>query len=166
MSRRVPGIRRRWWWAALALVVVAALAVGSRAPAHQSAAQKAASIAGEVRCPTCEGQSAELSDAPAAAAVRQFILAQVQAGQGRGLIEEELRDRYGTDILLRPPASGLAGLVWVLPVVALVLAFGGVAFAFRRWRISAVTVTEADRERVARALPEVPTGPGPDGAAE
>jgi len=152
-------IRRSWWWAALGVVVVVALAIGSRSPAHQSAAQKAASIASEVRCPTCEGQSAELSDAPAAAAVRQFILTQVQAGQGRGLIERELRDRYGTDILLRPPASGIAGLVWVLPVVAIILAFGGIAFAFRRWRLSGVTATDADRERVARALPEAPAAP-------
>ena len=134
-------------------MVVGALAIGSRSPAHQTAAQKAASIAGEVRCPTCEGQSAELSDAPAAAAVRQFILTQVQAGQGRGLIERELRDRYGTDILLRPPSSGVAGLVWVLPVVAFVLAVGGIAFAFRRWRLSGVAVTDADRELVARAIP-------------
>jgi len=65
---------RRWSWAALGVVVVVALAFGARSPGHQTPAQKAASIAGEVRCPTCEGQSAELSDAPAAAAVRQFIL--------------------------------------------------------------------------------------------
>jgi cytochrome c-type biogenesis protein CcmH len=156
--------RRGWWWVALGVVVVAALAVGARSPAHQTAAQKAASIAGEVRCPTCEGQSAELSDAPAAAAVRQFILTQVQAGQGRGLIEQELRDRYGTDILLRPPASGVAGLVWVLPVVAFVLAIGGLAVAFRRWRHSGVAVTDADRELVARAIPHVGEPPPGDAA--
>jgi cytochrome c-type biogenesis protein CcmH len=154
-------IRRSWSWVALGVVVVVALAFGARSPGHQTPQQKAASIAGEVRCPTCEGQSAELSDAPAAAAVRQFILTQVEAGQGRSLIEEELRDRYGTDILLRPPASGIAGLVWVLPVVALILAFVGIAFAFRRWRLSGVTVTDADRELVARALPDAAAGPPP-----
>ncbi len=85
----------------------------------------------------------------------------MEAGQSRSLIEQELRDRYGTDILLRPPASGVAGLVWVLPVVAFVLAFVGIAFAFRRWRVSGAAVTDADRELVARALPDAAAGPPP-----
>jgi len=145
--------RRRAAWGALAVVVVVALVVGARSGGAQTAQQKAASIASEVRCPTCEGQSAEVSDAPAAKAVRTFVLAQVQAGQSRGQIEQALQDRYGSDILLRPPASGVAGLVWILPVVALVLALAGLAAAFRRWRIVGETpVSDADRIRVADAL--------------
>jgi cytochrome c-type biogenesis protein CcmH len=154
-------LRRRAAWAALAVVVVVALVVGARTPAAQTPAQKAASIASEVRCPTCEGQSAEVSDAAAAQAVRTFILSEVEAGQSRGRIEQELEDRYGSDILLRPPASGVAGLVWVLPIVALVLAVAGLAVAFRRWRaVGEAPVTEADRRRVAEALTDEAGGPG------
>jgi cytochrome c-type biogenesis protein CcmH len=144
---------RRAAWAVLAVVVVVTLAVAARPSHAQTAGQKAASIASEVRCPTCEGQSAEVSDAPAAKAVRTFILQQVEAGQGRGAIEQALKDRYGSDILLRPPSSGVAGLVWVLPVVAFVVAVAGLAFAFRRWRtVREPELTDADRERVAAAL--------------
>ncbi len=146
-------MRRRAAWGLLAVVVVAALAIGARTPAARTPAQKAASIAGEVRCPTCEGQSAEVSDAPAALAVRTFILGQVEAGQSRGQIEQALEDRYGSDILLRPPASGIAGLVWVLPVVAFVVAVAGLAVAFRRWHaIGEAPVSDADRRRVADEL--------------
>ncbi len=143
---------RRWLpWAALLVVVGVALAVGAGGSGHQTAAQKVSSIASEVRCPQCEGQSAQVSDAPAAKAVRLFVSEQVQAGKSRGQIERELVDRYGSDILLRPSASGLVGLVWILPVVAVVLALAGLAVAFRRWHAMAdVPLTDADRQRVAR----------------
>ena len=43
--------------------------------------------------------------------------------------------------------------MWVLPVVALVLAIGGLAAAFRRWRMmDEVPVSDADRRRVADKL--------------
>jgi cytochrome c-type biogenesis protein CcmH len=158
VAARIP---RRAAWVALAVVVIVSLVIAGRGATTPTAAQKAASIASEVRCPTCEGQSAEVSDAPAAKAVRTFVLQQVQAGQSRGQIERALRDRYGSDILLRPPASGIAGLVWVLPVVALVLALAGLAAAFRKWRIVGETpVSDADRARVTKALDD---GGGEDG---
>jgi cytochrome c-type biogenesis protein CcmH len=156
---------RRAAWGALAVVVVVSLFVAGRGASTQTAAQEAASIASEVRCPTCEGQSAEVSDAPAAKAVRTFVLQQVQAGQSRGQIERALEDRYGSDILLRPPASGIAGLVWVLPVVALVIALAALAAAFRRWRIVGETpLSDADRDLVAEALDAVPDDGGDERA--
>jgi cytochrome c-type biogenesis protein CcmH/NrfF len=157
-------MRRPWLpWAALAAVVAVSLLIGTHQPGHESAQQKADAISAQVRCPTCEGQSALLSDAPAAQAVRQFVLAQVQAGQSGPQIEQELEDRYSSDILLVPPASGLAGLVWVLPVVAVIVAAGCLALAFRRWRgMTDAPVSDADRARVATALAH----PGAASAAE
>ena len=38
-------------------------------------------------------------------------------------------DRYGDSIFLKPPSSGLGLLVWVLPVVAVVLAIVGLGLA-------------------------------------
>jgi cytochrome c-type biogenesis protein CcmH len=147
--------RRRVAWAALSVVVVVTLAIAGHQAHGPTPAQEAASIASEVRCPTCEGQSAEVSDAPAAKAVRTFVLTEVQAGQSRGQIEQALKDRYGSDILLRPPASGIAGLVWVLPVVALVIAIAGLAAAFHRWRtVREPPLSDEDRARVEAALTE------------
>jgi len=153
LSAPAARLRRRAAWAARGFVVVVALVIAATGGGAQTPQQRAASIANEVRCPTCEGQSAEVSDAPAAQAVRAFILQQVEAGQGRGTIERALEERYGSDILLRPSSSGIEGLVWILPVVALVIAIGGLAAAFRRWRLmDEVLVTDADRARVADAL--------------
>src|SRR6202035_3912223 len=101
-------------------------------PASSQAA-RATRIESEIRCPTCRGLSAAVSDAKTAAAIRDEVVRQVQAGQSDGQILAFMRDHYGSDILLRPPASGFDGLVWALPVVAFVIAIAGLALAFHRW---------------------------------
>jgi hypothetical protein len=50
------------------------------------------------------------------------------------------------------PSSGVAGLVWVLPVAGLVLAIAILVVAFRRWRPPpAAPASAADRLLVAEA---------------
>ncbi|HLF40642.1 MAG TPA: cytochrome c-type biogenesis protein CcmH, partial [Acidimicrobiia bacterium] len=62
-------------------------------------------------------------------------------------------DRFGEDILLSPPRSGLGAVVWLLPVTAFGVAAGGLALAFRRWRRTGAGAvpTDADRELVEQA---------------
>ena len=132
---------RRWrlglvW---LAMVVALGVAFGYDALAshhRQSLDQQVAAIANQVRCPSCQDETAENSATQTAAAVRATIRQRLLAGQGQAQIEAYLESRYGPSILLRPPAGGLSGLVWVLPVAAAVAALGGLAGAFRRWRPS------------------------------
>jgi cytochrome c-type biogenesis protein CcmH len=136
----------------IALVVAAGGGGGHADPAAVRAA-RVTRITSEIRCPTCKGLSAAESDAETAKAIRTEVAAEVAAGRTDGEILAGMKDRYGTDILLRPSASGFEGLVWVLPVVAFVLAVAGLAVAFRRWRTSTnAEVTDDDRARVARAL--------------
>ncbi|MFN2606638.1 MAG: cytochrome c-type biogenesis protein CcmH [Acidimicrobiales bacterium] len=130
------------------------LLVGSHGrSAAPSDASRAHRIDTEIRCPTCRGLSAADSDAPAAQAIRDEVLRRVQAGQTDGEVRAYLVSRYSADILLKPRSSGIAGLVWALPVVALVLAVGGLALAFARWRAHPGTrVSDADRALVDQAL--------------
>jgi cytochrome c-type biogenesis protein CcmH len=123
------------WLPAIALVVVVAgaLVIGTRGSGGSSPAAREAKIESEVRCPQCEGQSVQASDAPAARAVRQYVHEQIAAGQSNGQIEQALVDKYGSDLLLRPSSSGITGLVWILPVAALGIAAAGLVVAFRRW---------------------------------
>jgi cytochrome c-type biogenesis protein CcmH len=56
-------------------------------------------------------------------------------------------------VLLRPETSGAAAVVWILPVTALLLGIGGLAFAFRRWRRQpTLAATDEDRALVEAAL--------------
>ena len=110
-------------------------------------------IASEIRCPTCRNQSAAESDAAAAKAVREEIGRRVRAGESDGEIVAFMVSRYGSDILLKPEGSGVASLVWVLPVIAVIVALAGLVFAFRRWRARpGVEVSAEDRALVEREL--------------
>ena len=91
-------------------------------------------LASATRCPTCRSQSVAESGAPIAREIRTDIARRVEAGESDDQIRDFLVGRFGQDVLLTPPASGVAGLVWVIPVVAVVLAAAGLAVAFWRWR--------------------------------
>lgn len=148
---------RRWpSYAALLVVVGTALFLGTRsAGGPPTAAERAADLSSEVRCPTCAGLSAAESEAPASLAIRKEIRRRVDMGETDDEVRSFLVGRYGYDVLLRPGATGVAGLVWALPVAALVCAMAGLALAFRRWRARAAlggTATAEDRLLVDRAL--------------
>jgi len=140
-------------WLALVVVVVVALIVGAGGGGgHESVSHRVDRIARGVRCPTCRDLSAAESDAAAAKAVRVAIRRDVQAGKSDGEIRAALASRYGRDILLTPDSSGVVGLVWVLPVAALVIGAGLLALAFRRWRPGGRHPTPEDRALVEEAL--------------
>lgn len=125
---------KRWGpWLVLSVVVVAALVIGTRSDGDRTDEERAQDIAETVACPTCAGQSVASSDAPAAANLRTDIARRVAEGESDDEIRAALAARF-EGILLNPPRSGVAGLVWVIPVVALVVAVAGLGFAFRRWR--------------------------------
>ena len=146
--------RGRLPWLVMGAVLVVALVIGSQGRSGpMTEAQRVRHIASEIRCPTCRNQSAAESDAAAAKAVRDEIDRRVRAGQSDGEIVAFMVSRYGSDILLKPEGSGVASLVWVLPVVAVVVALAGLAFAFRRWRARpGVEVSAEDRALVEREL--------------
>lgn len=150
---------RRAVWILLGVVALVALAIGARGTGPQSDEQRLWSIANGVRCPQCAGQSVANSDVPAARALRDQIRSDIEAGRSDDAIRARLADgAYGEDILLNPPRSGFAALVWVVPVVVVIVAFGGLALAFRRWeRMGPSGPSRQDRDLVAAAL-----GPDPD----
>ena len=139
---------------ALLVVVGGALFVGSRGEAGpDTPARRTERLSAKVRCPTCDGLSAAESEAASSKAIREEIRSRVDDGDSDAEILRFLVSRYGDDVLLTPPSSGVGALVWALPVVALVLAGAALVAAFRRWRaVPAGTVTDEDRALVARAL--------------
>ncbi len=144
--------RQRVAWVAVVTAVVVALvvALGADPGAKATAAERADAIANAVRCPTCAGQSVAESAAPAAQAIKSEIRRRVDAGESRDEIETFLESRYGEDILLTPPSSGVGGLVWIIPVVVVVGAAVGLGVALQRWsRRSLASATDDDRAIVA-----------------
>ena len=154
-ASRGPNRARLAGWLALLVVLASALTIGvTDGGGPRTAGERARDLASSVACPTCNGQSVADSDAPAARGVRTFIEERIDEGATDDEIRDELADSaYGDEILLTPGRSGLAGLVWALPVAGLVLAFAGLALAFRRWRTrSEVRASADDRVLVGKAL--------------
>lgn len=150
--------RRAWrWlpWLAMAAVMVTALAVGAGRVEHSTLDQRVTAIAGQVRCPVCEGETAAQSDTPPSVEIRAFIRSSLQKGESVGQIKSALVADYGASILERPQTRGLSLWVWVLPGLAVVAAAGALAFGFTRWRRrlqSSRGPSAEDRDLVTRAL--------------
>lgn len=129
---------RRWWWGAVALVVVlaTALTIGSGVASSRppSAAQRAAALDNQIRCPSCEDISVAQSTASSALAVRQEVRRLIGQGRSDQQVENALVAQYGPSILLRPPTSGLTAVVWIVPAVAGALAVAALVGLF--WRRS------------------------------
>ena len=113
MTRWLPVIA-----AGCALALVAIVAIAPLAPqAPASAAERAEALAGELRCPDCQGLS--VADSPTASA--QEIRRQIDELIAGGATDDEVRAhfvaRYGEWIRLAPSST----LAWVVPFAVLVL---------------------------------------------
>jgi cytochrome c-type biogenesis protein CcmH len=141
-------------WLAMAAVLVVALAIGvADDGGPRTPEERARNLAETIACPACDGQSVAESDAAASRGIRTLIAERIDQGASDDTIRDELVATWGESILLTPDSSGVGGLVWVLPVVALVLAFAGVGYVFWRWRgMAAVHASDADRALVDQAL--------------
>lgn len=148
-------LQRSWIpWIPLALVLALALGVGALgSTGPQTNEDRALAISRTIKCPECRGETVDQSNAPSAKQIRVEIAKRVQLGQSDEEIQQAVGSPYNGAILMTPTASGVAGLVWVLPVVAMICALAGLAVAFRSWgRNVAQTATDEDRVLVAGAL--------------
>lgn len=127
-------MRLKLSYALMAIALATALFAGTRSEATPTAAQRALSLEQSIKCPVCRGQSVAESDSEASKAIRTEIERRIGAGQPDSEIRAYFAQTLGDDILLRPPASGWGGLVWALPIAALVVASAGIGYAFWRWR--------------------------------
>jgi hypothetical protein len=90
-------------------------------------------IASEIRCPVCNGESAAESQAAPSVQIRNEIRTDLQHGMSANQILDSFVASYGPGILEKPRASGIGLVVWVLPVVAVVLAATALVLVLARW---------------------------------
>jgi cytochrome c-type biogenesis protein CcmH/NrfF len=147
-------------WLVLAFVAIGALVIGTRSSGPSSPEEQMQAIARTIKCPECSGQSVASSGSASSKAIRTDIAARLKRGQSADEIRDYYAGRYGEAILLTPARSGAASLVWIIPVVAIVIAIAALAAAFVRWRSAGdAQATDEDRALVAAALAD-PHGEG------
>ncbi len=86
----------------------------------------------ELRCPKCQNQNLEDSNAGVAADLRREVHRLLHDGYSDDEIYDYMVARYGEFVLYRPKVSGITLYLWLAPAVLLVLAVGTVAVIVRR----------------------------------
>lgn len=150
---RSPRFRRASWLVMASLVLVSLVRATVDDGPPRTTEEQVQAIASTMKCPVCKSQSVADSDVAASRSIRIEIAKLVEEGRTPGEVRSAIAATYGDDVQLIPPASGFAGLVWILPVVALVVALAGLTAVFARWRRTPETAaTDEDRALVEQAL--------------
>ena len=132
---RHPRRQQWWWWALMGLIVVVAVVVGAGSPPRTGVSdERLFALSARLKCLQCVGESVAASQAPLAVQFRDEIRKQMRTGSTDDEILNFFAARYGQEVLLTPPSSGVGGLVWVIPVVVVAGAALMLFFVFRRWR--------------------------------
>ena len=95
---------------------------------------RAESIMQEIRCVVCAGQSIADSDAALALDMQEYVRARVAAGSNAAEIRASLSERYGDEVLLRPPMDWRTAPLWLAPLFLLIGGLGLFFMASRRRR--------------------------------
>ena len=126
--------------------LAAALALAAAAP---SAAERSESLAGELRCPDCQGLSVADSPTRSAQEIRRQIDELVAGGADDEAVRAHFVARYGEWIRLAPSAPA----VWVIPFVVVVIGVAALAVGLAARRRAgpdapAPILTPEERHRV------------------
>ncbi len=131
-------------WTLLGVVLVVALVIGSGilSSGPPTQAQRAHAIESVLRCPSCEDLSVADSTAQTAVAVRATVNQLLSQGRTDQQIEAYLEARYGSSIVLDPPARGWPLLVWLLPLAGGLVAVTALGLLYYRRRPGALVATD------------------------
>ena len=100
-------------------------------------------VSSQLRCVVCQGLSIQDSPSTLAQEMRSLVREQLEAGQSPEQVKAYFVERYGEWVLLRPKASGVNLLVYLLPIGMLL---GGAAFVFVKARSWTRTAQDTEIE--------------------
>jgi cytochrome c-type biogenesis protein CcmH len=118
--------------ARLLAAVAVALALAGPAAACAHPKTSLSYLEGQIMCPTCH-TTLDMSESPAAQAIKAEISQRVSECWTSKQIENELVANFGQGILAAPPHKGFDLLAWWLPIAAVLLGAAVIAVAVWRW---------------------------------
>jgi cytochrome c-type biogenesis protein CcmH len=103
---------------------------------------RARAISRELRCPVCQGEAIDDSNAPISRDLRLLVRERLVEGDSDEEVLEFVVARYGEFVLFNPRPEGANLLLWAAGPILLILG-GGLAFAYTRRRADAAAPAEA-----------------------
>ena len=118
---------------------------------------RAREIGQVLRCPVCQGENIDESNAEVARDLRILVRERLVAGDTDSEVLDYVTDRYGEYVLFEPDRSGANLVLWLVGPVGLLIALaGGFVFLRRRSQAdpgpAAPGLTEAERKRLDELL--------------
>jgi cytochrome c-type biogenesis protein CcmH len=121
----------------------------------QDANQRANTLGKELRCPVCQGVPIADSPSEFAKSMMDELRDQIRQGRTDDQIRTYFITKYGQNILLVPPKSGLSLIVWLGPILVVLLGAAGLwSYLRRASQVKAVVARPESLERVRRDLEE------------
>lgn len=158
----MKGNFKRWWADCppyvLALLLLATPVVAVQPDeilADQVLEGRARDISRDMRCPVCQGETIDDSNAPIARDLRIIIRERLVAGDSDQAVVDYIVARYGEGVLFNPPAEGANLILWFAGP-GLLLAGIGLAMlaAARRRAAPEAALSVEDEARVREILKE------------
>ena len=117
----------------------------------------------ELRCPKCQNQNLQDSDAGIAADLRNEIYRMLQAGESDAQIVDFMVARYGEFVLYRPPVNNMTYILWYGPFVLAVMGIVVIVLVARKKKRGSdkgidldTQLSENESERLKRILEKGP----------
>ncbi|MDB5658264.1 MAG: cytochrome c-type biosis protein CcmH [Cypionkella sp.] len=115
---------------------------------------RARAISQNLRCPVCQGEDIDDSNAPISRDLRIAVRERLVAGDSDAQVVDYVVARYGEFVLFKPRVEGSSWLLWLAGPLML-LAGVGIAVATTRKRAVAAEaegLSDADKTRLAQLL--------------
>ncbi|MDZ7905965.1 MAG: cytochrome c-type biogenesis protein [Cypionkella sp.] len=109
---------------------------------------RARAITTNLRCPVCQGESIDDSNAPISRDLRLAVRERITMGDSDAQVIDYVTARYGEFVLFKPRTTGSGLILWLAGPLML-LAGAGIAFATLRRRQAAPELTALTREEAA-----------------
>jgi cytochrome c-type biogenesis protein CcmH len=154
-------IFKRWWAncppyiLAVALLATPVAAVQPDEMLTDPALEaRAREISRDIRCPVCQGETIDDSNAPIARDLRIIIRERVVAGDSDEAVVDYIVARYGEGVLFNPPAHGVNLLLWFAGPTLLLAGIAVALVAGRRRVVPEVALSSEEEARVREILKE------------
>lgn len=117
---------------------------------------RARDISTLIRCPVCQGETIDESNAPIARDLRLVVRERLLAGDSDDQVIDYLVARYGEFVLFRPRAAGANLVLWVAGPAMLGAALLGAGLYLRRRRalpeLTVRPLSDAEQQRLSEIL--------------